>query len=392
MINKFFAVKFSLFNFIGDLIGSAYDMRTSVFKPEISGALIPRPQIPGPQAIKLQTLKQPVKKVITLLLIIYIYCFNLSAQNLAGQFGTPGDKYEKVLLDQDKSYNRRLRAIKQINNDKFLYDFATHSGMEYGDLREEAAKRITDPKYLYLFIINSNNFKARESAILRLDDYKYFIMTYDRVCNEDFLWQLCALKMILFDSSIVSKYGKLKLNYDHQTKWGHYRENTGYQKYSAATANAVSHKISFAIQDIKGDTVYSDNSGDFSLPSSLSYTRGTYGSYGTYVVDAEINFKKFCKFLLQKFTREECINIILNSNSGYLRDYTWEKLQPLDISAIDNQEFLGHIVSHPNAEFNIKAEAISKIRDAEIIKKILREIPNIDFNLKKLLEARLSEL
>lgn len=310
-------------------------MRTPVYKPK--------------------TLKQIFKTLIVAFLTISLFYVEMSAQNPAGQFGPPGDKYEKILLDRNKSYNRRLRAIKKINNDKLLYNFATSPGMEYGVLREEAARRITDPKYLYLFIVNSNNIKERESAILRLDDYKYLRMVFDKVCLEDYLGELCELKTILFDSSIVSKYGKLKLNYDHQTKWGHYRERTGYQKYTASTSNAVAHKISFSIQDMKGDTIYSDNSGNFSLPSSISYTRG---SYGTYVVDTEINFKKLCNFLLKKFTREECINIMLHSISRYLRDYAWPKVQPLDISTIDNQEFLRHIIYHYNADFDLKAKAL----------------------------------
>ena len=368
-------------------------MRTPVYKPKIPGpqilrSQIFRPQFFRPQVIKLDTLKQQVEKVIILLLTIYLSCFDLIAQNLSGQFSTPGDKYEKILLDMDKSYNRRLKAIKKINNDKLLYYFSIHTGPEYGVLREAAAETITDPEYLYLYIVNSDKIKERESAILRLDDYKYLCMAYDRIFNDgDYLWQLCALKIILFDSSVVSKYGKLKLNYDHQTKWALYKENRGYKKYSVTTANAVSHMISLSIQDMKGDTIYSDHSGDFSLPSSISYTRG---SYGTHVLDAEINFEKVCNFLLQKFTREECINIILNSNSGYLRDYAWLKIQPLDISAIDNQELLRFIICHFNADPDHKAKAVEKIRDVEIIKRILREYPDIDYNLKKTLKEKSS--
>jgi len=75
-----------------------------------------------------------------------------------------------------------------------------------------------------------------------------------------------------------------------------------------------------------------------------------------------------------------------------LRDCAWPKAQSLDISAIDNQEFLRFIIYQHYADPDLKAKAIEKIRDVEIIKKILREYPDIDYNLKDMLEGRLTEL
>jgi len=319
-------------------------------------------------------------KLLALFVGFSIFGLELGAQGMSGQPRPGGDRYEKILLDRDASPSKRLRAIKRVNNNNLLYRIAVYPGSEYESIREEAANRITDPEYLHLLVLDSRiiKTKTKESAILRMNDDPYFLATAQAVWEDDYLSQLCDLKKILFDSFLVAKYGRLKLHYDHATNGGGYKEDVF--GVPARTTSGVAHKISFSLQDAAGNTIYADESGTLLLPQRIAMEPGR-----KYISNAKIDFSKLCRSLLKDFEPKACIPIVLRASSGYLQYAAWQKMQPLDPAAIDDQEFLEYIVCRPDAEHDVRMKAAARLQDPAVIKRILQDVRDLPDDIKSLL-------
>lgn len=315
---------------------------------------------------------------------VLLHCLvGLNAQTNDWQKSKGYTKYEKILLDQNKGHDRRVRAIKKINNNKLLLYFATFPGFETDVIRKAAAARISDTRYLYLLSLKSTNKEIKQSAILRLDDINYLNRIADSLWYDNYLNPLCHLKILLLDSIIVSKLGKIKLDYRKSTKSGIYNEST-LMEYRKNQLSVISHKITVSLINAQGDTIYTDISGSYSLPYYV-YSE----SNKNIINDAEIDFSKLCKFILKNFSENEYVDILINSKSSYLKSYTWKKIESFDVLFTDNQKHLAYIICNPQINSEIKIKAIERLKDIDIIRKIINDSHNIDGNIRSMIIERL---